>query len=623
MSSGNVPRRLRVFVVWVFVAGLILGWIGFFFAPPDNKGGEQGASGTVQRIFDAAHSTLQLVVLNVEADKSEGLLRGIARVILPAAASIAILLFLVEQGRTWLVLGWLRARKLVQPRPETVAVIGCGRSGLALARYYRACGLRVVGLEKDPAGSAARRFRDDDFVLVGFDLMGEDALDDIPWWTVSRVVISTGDDLADMELARELLSRHILPPRQWITVSVDSAAPQRAAEFDPVLRRYTSHVTFLDLRVHSARLLFRRHAPHVLQPDRYRIDRPNPCHVVLSMQGTDLDAYVYQAIRALVYCPRCPLRVTVLTERAAEVKQRLVATYPVLDPARRGDDPPADVFGAMAPLAHVDVMESSPHQINVVALLERHRVQAVDVIYVKGRSDAETVVLLAEAVKAAAALPAPRPAVVAGFHERPAGDRAIVDRGADSAWTATGLRIEACWLDAWLADDAASQKGSIGSAARSPEQFNDADAMWYLANYSPDVDEEDAAARQRLWDESTEVARWFNRLPADHADIKLALLPEVKDDAALAAVIDQHLQALAELEHRRYVCERLLDGWIKQPDGTPEAAARNTLFHLNPTLRAFSLLTEEQKAKDLAFSKSATADMLKRRRGQQGGDARL
>jgi hypothetical protein len=89
--------------------------------------------------------------------------------------------------------------------------------------------------------------------------------------------------------------------------------------------------------------------------------------------------------------------------------------------------------------------------------------------------------------------------------------------------------------------------------------------------------------------------------------IKLALLRATPQGGAgdLDAALGQHAAWLARLEHRRYVCERMLDGWIRRlasrsGDPAAEAEGRPKLnrYHLNPTLQPFDTLPENERNKD-------------------------
>src|SRR5690606_15572299 len=121
-------------------------------------------------------------------------------------------------------------------------------------------------------------------------------------------------------------------------------------------------------------------------------------------------------------------------------------------------------------VAEVMFEESSAEQVASTALEAAHRRQALDVIYVIGKSDDETAVMLSEAIKIATILPEPRPAVVAGFRtDRVAIDTALPKGGADLLFEdveLTGLTVRTFCLDAWL--DGWEGQGTIDDA---PESF--------------------------------------------------------------------------------------------------------------------------------------------------------
>ncbi|MFO1298949.1 MAG: hypothetical protein U1F17_00855 [Burkholderiaceae bacterium] len=157
-----------------------------------------------------------------------------------------------------------------------------------------------------------------------------------------------------------------------------------------------------------------------------------------------------------------------------------------------------------------------------------------------------------------------------------------------------------------------------------------ADVLAKIVHLAYDVGDVDAATandRARAdarWAAETDEFRWSSRAAADHAGVKLALLGVSSETARLddadpgtqpllsAMLADETtLQRLMRIEHRRFVAERLLEGWLPlpaassrtadNPGGLPydgEGLTQKTLLRLNRTLVAFDALTDAQKQFD-------------------------
>jgi len=97
------------------------------------------------------------------------------------------------------------------------------------------------------------------------------------------------------------------------------------------------------------------------------------------------------------------------------------------------------------------------------------------------------------------------------------------------------------------------------------------------------------------WSELTEEVREQNRLVVDHIAVKLARVgcrsvPRTLGRFNMAEFTDAEAERMAELEHERWVAERLARGWKR---GTRDDGAR---FH--PDLVDWRDLTEEAREKD-------------------------
>lgn len=104
-------------------------------------------------------------------------------------------------------------------------------------------------------------------------------------------------------------------------------------------------------------------------------------------------------------------------------------------------------------------------------------------------------------------------------------------------------------------------------------------------------------AMRRGWDDVSETYRHASRGVADHAMIKLwdagwAPAPEGMQGEMAPEMSDAEMMRLAELEHTRWMAERLLSGW--RPGDK-----RNNALRVHDKLAPWSAMTQDDKEKDL------------------------
>jgi hypothetical protein len=146
------------------------------------------------------------------------------------------------------------------------------------------------------------------------------------------------------------------------------------------------------------------------------------------------------------------------------------------------------------------------------------------------------------------------------------------------------LNVQAFCVDTWLVG------ARPQSAVDTPDSFNDGFAQYVYGDYRRNHG-------GGPWDECAEQERWFNRYAADHAQIKRDLLVRAGERAPIElAAIDRYAEPLSRLEHRRYVVERMLDGWLRR-----SVWPKINRYHLNPTLAPFDDLPPEEQKKDMSI----------------------
>jgi hypothetical protein len=591
--------------VGLFLAGLIAGWLGFLH---DIDSQEAASFGWLQCAGNALHSTLQLIVLNVDAEKTQELPLSFARIALPLATAQVLLSFIAERLTQW----QLRFRLLqLFGFGVGVLVLGSGRTGLLLAKYYDAVASKrwwklrraPIGVDQHLDTANVLAFREH-FAVLQEPLHDPKALKRLSLEKREHIVICTGNDLEDIELTRRIARLPSLGAETRITVSIESAAIPRACRLDPDLaKRYANgSLRFFHAQHTIARILLLSHAPHLLHEKRFEVGAPNSCHIAVCGDGSLVEELVAQAVRALVYSVREPLRITVLVPNAPERERAFFARFPALAHKVASTE---SIYGQQLPLALIAFVESSAEQINASAL---RAVGPLDAIYAMGRNDGEARVVAAEAIKVVMTMPEKARAPVVACLE----SSDVAAGPFETIPPAARLKLFAS--SGWV--DGRHELQVERSMTSLPDELADDIAMrlWWaytksnMHKYERSSFDEERARKE--WPKQPHHEHSFNRYAADHAMLKLELLglPRAATLEQVKAAVHARRAWLSELEHRRYVRERVVDGWLASPyeDTQDESATvakanykRGKHFLLNYTIQPFATLPGSERDKDV------------------------
>lgn len=572
---------------------------------------------SLQSAADALLITLQLIVLNVSADESSGLWLGIARFALPLATAGLLLSALVKRADQWLLRLRFRA-------PE-VLVLGCHKTSLRLlsSMHASAPDLRVLAIHGDLDSAAALDFRRRNIpVLVGAILSAE-LLNTLGLPRTSRIVICADDDRQTLTVAREVAVRLSADPTVGpsIVLCVESMAIARVCRLDPCLAaRYESgKLEFLSAGHLDSRLLLQTCSPHRLVARSFGHAKDQPCHIAVYGEGALTDELIAQAARSLVY-PAGKLRISVFVPAAADRSRQFFARFPALDPSPAQASDPS--FSGQVPIAEVDFIETPTGGVHVASYRRVHSQHPIDVVYVVGEDNANVSLGYLEVLRFVHMMEQ-RPAVVCaydpdeldfnGIQTQTSPDRAPqLDLKRRLEKHAHGVTLRLFFRYRWETLDLATllgvheikeDAGQQDGRSPLPDAFGDeiAKRVWlaYEERYASP-----GAAPQTLaqWRNVPHDQKWWNRYSGDHAAIKYHLLEQIllqRGEHPSPGAVDellndeQILDDLAALEHKRYVSERMTDGWIRV-----NGDKLNDL-HLNPSLVSQGELPESERQKDV------------------------
>ena len=579
----------------------------------------------------AALKTLQLFVINVGPAEIPDPAGWLAVILAPmATAGAAIYAFGERAWRAWQLLR-LRARPaddLFVGGGEAAAGVAVRRARMLAAGAAGSGGARgkLAGIDLREDAPLARAMQDlqmPGLVVVG-DALAEGALRQLQPHRAGNVWVLTGDDHRNLEVARRVRDAIESAPKPAgqrpvrVLVDVRERRLLRAAgALYAGLDAGRLSIDFFSLPRLAARTLLREHPP---RPG----DGARGPHLLVVGTGELAAALVVHAAQHCVHDedPAHCVRITLAGRDAPALLEGLRRSFPAL--AAAGGDA---MQAPLLPLARIDAVDCDEAELAHADWLRLQRAQAFDVVYVACGRDLDT---LAAATRAAALrelTPGARAAVqpVVACLQQPADSvRALApDIGAligvvqpfdlhvrcfreDEAYPGEGQDRRAMIVHA------VHQLPAGEAFAATPARVREAGALW-------------AAARQ-------EDFRWSDRLAADHIDIKLDLAARASGDPVLedwrlllvadpgrvARSMEVALRgdpglrlALARLEHRRFVAERLLEGWLPMPaelrnrgaSGLP-ASMQKSLLRLNHTLVPFGRLPEvdrevDQQARDL------------------------
>jgi hypothetical protein len=172
----------------------------------------------------------------------------------------------------------------------------------------------------------------------------------------------------------------------------------------------------------------------------------------------------------------------------------------------------------------------------------------------------------------------------------------------------------------WDADEQSSSRHNLQSHTESLE-FQGVIRLHALTqiiqgseNYPGEQMDDYAKAIHRLfkpeepWEHTVQPNRWSSRMAADHLLVKKVLLPHLvppESNVSYTVLDESVVDFLARLEHRRFVVERLVEGWIPMttrstkhsPSGLDYRGQRERL-RLSESLVPYDELPESERNKN-------------------------
>lgn len=588
---------------------------------------------------------LQLFVYAVPADEICSTPGWLAAFLAPLATAGALLAALGVRTRR----AMQRLRLWARPAHDVFLGGGQTAAGLAISRKRAAVdgkgGAALVGLDLDGASPLARvmeGFGGACFTRIG-DALSWRALAPLQLHRTRNVWVTTGSDERNLEVARRVCTllrraapRDDKPVRLLVNVFARDLVRTKDALFQGLAPDVV--IEFFCMPRLAARTLVREHPPLPAA------GQPAP-HVLIIGSGDLAAALAVHVAQHCVYQedPAACVRITLAGRGVQALHDALLRQFPALAPG--SEDAMLD---PLLPLARFRTLECDEANLPFLDWQRLQDEQVFNAVYVATEGDlpAMGAALRAAALRElTAGVDAARQPIVACLQQTGGSLCALSPSqlaphfvGGSDAAPATGAPL------VHLFD-------VYGRCIRPHESYpgerQDHRAMLVRAVYNRadapfKADAQGVERALRDWQrDHQEDFRWSNRLAADHIDVKLDLLAQRAErlgasadttatlrrwrhleneppgvlDAAVEAALQsgEALQHLARIEHRRFVVERLLEGWLPLP---PDRLRRNAgeapddlqkkRLRLNHTLVRFERLAEvdrvtDQRAKDLAI----------------------
>jgi hypothetical protein len=493
-------------------------------------------------------------------------------------------------------LGQSLARLFFLGAGEHVVIAGHGRAALCLARDCARTGDVVTLIASGLPDETEWSLHKSGVMIISGDPTSVDVLRAARVAFASNVVAFTEDDTVNLRIEAAVRAASPKNRRRQPIVHVAMQSPillQEAREMRQQIQRDQERAGAkeppLEARPFSldelaARKLVQERGPFMLQVGEAK-HHPHP-HIVLFGFDEAAEAVAVRALMSLWSARFGAPKITVVTPDPVDARNRFDARYPN---ARQHDLWKADIEFVQFDWRHRSVSESFLEEI------EAKRGPANGIVVSTGQ-DSENIALSLGVLRACnaglaadeakALWPAPiymKETSESEFSRQFAsGDRTP---DVDDAY------IEAFGSYEKIATRAMILEGVLDAGAAMAHQIYQHGQKMRRSPHQRELE-----AMRRDWGEIGETYRNASRASADHAAMKLwdaGWQPAgegVKGEAA-PEMTEAEVERLAELEHTRWVAERMLSGW--RPGDK-----RDNRLRVHPNLVAWSELSAEDRAKD-------------------------
>lgn len=468
-----------------------------------------------------------------------------------------------------------------------VIICGLNRKGSQLVHDYRAAGHRVVVIEEDEGNAAVQTARDQNALVVIGDATDRSLLRKVGVRRAKSLLAVCNDDGANVEIvvrAFQIRQNGDKPqlPKLCCYVHVVDLDLCRLFQLHPIFTTTTDpfEVRIFNTHENSARLLMRDHS---LDRDGIGLDDPHSVHLAILGFGWMGQSIALQAARMAHYANGKVLRITAIDHEAESRRCEFFGRFPqfpnvchVEFVAGKSND--AETLRRVAGLA------AEPDTLLTVAICLDHDSRSL--------SSALGMMTELRTYEAPILVRMNEEAGLATLLERADSFMGCKDSSLRCMVHPFGMIQAACSLERVTEnrlDDLAKQIHAAYLDQRKGEEHDGHDDS------------------NRPWDELAYEFQESCRQQADHIPVKLRAIRcravPLEDRAGQPqeefAFRPGEIELLAEMEHRRWMVGKSLDGWTE--------GARDDQEKRNPHLIAWDKLSEEIQDRDRRFVREIPA----------------
>lgn len=469
--------------------------------------------------------------------------------------------------------------------PIDYVFIGGGRTAVGIAaRLHRQAekigkSLKVVGLDNSPENALAYLINSRN--LNGFIHIGDCFVDadiaSLKLRKAKNIFVSIGTDLENIEAARRIINsiKHSIKDKVRLYVHVRDHHLMRSRE-----------ILFSDLDSKKIALelisIDRMAARSILTEFPPKLVGKNTAPHILIVGNSELATYILiHAVQHLVYSTTQPLKITWAGSGVADKLQTLRMKFIGL--SETNDDP---AIQALLPLVKIHTIDCDADELCPQKWREaQDNNNPFNIAYVACPEDDMTyttsirVATLREiGFKIESTMP-----ILACFQDSQGSLSDLIDRQIsensqhflplpkkeqiEDLFGINIFNMIVILSESYFGESKDTRAMLLNGIYSQADKVKQPDNKYIAAS-----DEEFITKSKKLWQDDIEkgVYRWSSQLCADHIQIKLQCILSdeyqicklMNDEAALKEAIDQNVTKLAELEHRRYIAERLMEGWL-------------------------------------------------------------